>query len=105
MRIICPLLLLLSTLALTGCQSKAEKIKQLQDQCNAECSAYAKACLDEDTSGAARTSDRREADRGADSGPRSQEEGTKRTVHSQRPTVLHRSREKSVPHSSNAVSL
>ena len=47
-------LLLLSTLALAGCQSKAERVKQLQDQYNAEYPAYAKACLDEDTSGAAR---------------------------------------------------
>ena len=47
-------LLLLSTLALAGCQSKAERVKQLQNQYNAEYPAYAKACLDEDTSGAAR---------------------------------------------------
>ena len=47
-------LLLLSTLALAGCQSKAERVKRLQDQYNAEYPAYAKACLDEDTSGAAR---------------------------------------------------
>ena len=47
-------LLLLSTLALTACQSKAERVKQLQDQYNTEYPAYAKACLDEDTSGAAR---------------------------------------------------
>jgi len=47
-------LLLLSTLALAGCQSKAERVKQLQDQYNTEYPAYAKACLDEDTSGAAR---------------------------------------------------
>ena len=46
-------LLLLSTLALVGCQSKAEKVKKLQDQYNAEYPAYAKECLDE-TSGAAR---------------------------------------------------
>ena len=47
-------LLLLSTLALAGCQSKAERVKRVQDQYNAEYPAYAKACLDEDTSGAAR---------------------------------------------------
>ena len=47
-------LLLLSTLALAGCQSKTERVKQLQNQYNAEYPAYAKACLDEDTSGAAR---------------------------------------------------
>ena len=54
MRIIALSVLLLSALALAGCQSKAEKVKQLQDQYNAEYPAYAKACLDEDTSGAAR---------------------------------------------------
>ena len=47
-------LLLLSTLALTGCQNKAEKVKELQEQYNAEYPAYAKDCLDEETSGATR---------------------------------------------------
>ena len=61
-------LLLLSTLTLAGCQSKAAKVKQLQDQYNAEYPAYAKACLDEDTSGAARllTGERLTADQTAD---------------------------------------
>jgi hypothetical protein len=54
MRTVALYLFALSTLALAGCQSKAEKVKQLQDQYNAEYPAYAKACLDEDTSGAAR---------------------------------------------------
>jgi uncharacterized protein YceK len=54
MRIIALSLVLLSALVLAGCQSKAEKVKQLQDQYNAEYPAYAKACLDEETSGAAR---------------------------------------------------
>ena len=54
MRIVALSLLLLLTLTLAGCQSKAEKVKKLQDQYNAEYPAYAKACLDEDTSGAAR---------------------------------------------------
>jgi hypothetical protein len=45
--------LLLSTLAVVGCQSKAEKVKKLQDQYNAEYPAYAKDCLDE-TSDSAR---------------------------------------------------
>ena len=54
MRIVALSLLLLLTLTLAGCQSKAERVKQLQDQYNAEYPAYAKACLDEDTSGAAR---------------------------------------------------
>jgi hypothetical protein len=54
MRIVALSLLFLSLLNLAGCQSKAEKIKKLQDQYNAEYPAYAKACLDEDYSGAAR---------------------------------------------------
>ena len=54
MRIIARSFLLLSALALAGCESKAEKVKRSQDQYNAEYPAYAKACLDEDTSGAAR---------------------------------------------------
>ena len=45
---------LLLTLALAGCQSKAKKVQQLQDQYNAEYPAYSKDCLDEDTSGATR---------------------------------------------------
>jgi len=53
MRTVAVSLLLLSTLALTGCQSKAEKVKKLLDQYNAEYQAYAKDCLDE-TSGSAR---------------------------------------------------
>jgi len=35
-------LLLLSALALAGCQSKAEKVKKLLDQYNAEYPAYAR---------------------------------------------------------------
>ena len=54
MRIITLAFLILSALALAGCQSKADKVKRSQDQYNAEYPAYAKACLDEDTSGAAR---------------------------------------------------
>jgi hypothetical protein len=55
MRIVACSLLVLWTLALAGCQSKATKVKQLQDQYNAEYPAYAKNCLDEDmTSGASR---------------------------------------------------
>ena len=48
MRIVALTLLLLWTLTLAGCQSKAAKVKQLQDQYNAEYPAYAKACLEED---------------------------------------------------------
>jgi uncharacterized protein YceK len=53
MRIVALSLLVLWTLTLAGCQSKAEKVKKLQDQYNAEYPAYAKDCLDE-TAGAAR---------------------------------------------------
>jgi hypothetical protein len=49
MRIVSLTLLLLWTLTLAGCQSKAAKVKQLQDQYNAEYPAYAKACLEEDS--------------------------------------------------------
>ena len=80
MRIVALSLLFLSTLTLAGCQSKAEKMKKLQDQYNAEYPAYAKACLDEDYSGAARLLTGADADQGTDGGPRSQEERTRRTV-------------------------
>ena len=53
MRIVAVSLLLLSTLSLVGCQSKAEKVKKLQDQYNAEYPAYAKDCLDPETAGSA----------------------------------------------------
>ena len=46
-------LLLVATVAFVGCQSKAEKVKKLQDQYSAEYPAYAKDCLDE-TSDSAR---------------------------------------------------
>jgi hypothetical protein len=53
MRIIALSLLVLWTLTLAGCQSKAAKVKQLQDQYNAEYPAYAKDCLDPETAGSA----------------------------------------------------
>ena len=46
-------LFVLRTLTLAGCQSKAAKVKQLQDQYNAEYPAYAKDCLDPETAGSA----------------------------------------------------
>ena len=54
MRIVALSLLALWTLTLAGCQTKAAKAKQLQDQYNAEYPAYAKECLDPDTAGSAR---------------------------------------------------
>ena len=80
MRIVALSLLVLWTLTLAGCQSKAAKVKQLQDQYNAEYPAYAKDCLDPETAGSARSSDRKEADSRRDRGPRSQEERTRSTV-------------------------
>ena len=46
--------LLLVTLSLAGCQSKAKKVQQLQEQYNAEYPAYSNDCLDEDTAGSSR---------------------------------------------------
>jgi hypothetical protein len=51
MRIVALSLLVLWTLTLAGCQSKAAKVKELQDQYNAEYPAYAKDCLDPETAG------------------------------------------------------
>jgi hypothetical protein len=50
MRSVALSLLVLATLATVGCQSKAAKVKRLQDQYNAEYTAYANECLNE-TSG------------------------------------------------------
>jgi hypothetical protein len=54
MRTVALSLLLLSTLALPGCRSKAEKVNKLLNQYNAEYPAYARDCLDVETSGSAR---------------------------------------------------
>ena len=51
MRKIALFLFVLWTLTLAGCQSKAAKVKQLQDQYNAEYPAYAKDCIDPVTAG------------------------------------------------------
>ena len=51
MREIALYLLVLWTLTLAGCQGKAAKVKQLQDQYNAEYPAYAKDCIDPVTAG------------------------------------------------------
>jgi len=53
MRIVALSLLVLWTLTLAGCHSKAAKVKQLQDQYNAEYPVYAKDCLDPETAGSA----------------------------------------------------
>ena len=47
-------LLLICTLILAGCESKAKKVQQLQEQYNAEYPAYAKECVDVETAGSAR---------------------------------------------------
>ena len=44
-------LFILWILTLAGCQSKSAKVKQLQDQYNAEYPAYAKECIDPVTAG------------------------------------------------------
>ena len=51
MRKVALYLLVLWTLTLAGCQGKAAKVKQLQDQYNAEYPAYAKDCIDPVTAG------------------------------------------------------
>jgi hypothetical protein len=104
MRSVALSLLLLSALVLAGCQSKAEKVKKLLDQYNAEYPAYAKDCLDE-TSGSARmlTGEKLTAEQMATLDAKRKERDARGA--SPRPTVLHRSSEKSSPHSSNAVLL
>jgi uncharacterized protein YceK len=47
-------LVLLCSLLLAGCGTKAGKIQRLQEQYNAEHAAYAKDCLDDETAGASR---------------------------------------------------
>ena len=44
-------LLVLGTPILAGCQNKSARVKQLQDQYNAEYAAYAKQCIDPVTAG------------------------------------------------------
>jgi hypothetical protein len=51
MRKIALSLFVLWTLTLADCQSKSAKVKQLQDQYNAENPAYAKECIDPVTAG------------------------------------------------------
>jgi hypothetical protein len=53
MRIVALSLSLLWALTIAGCQSKAARVKQLQDQYNAEYPAYAKDCIDPETAGSA----------------------------------------------------
>ena len=54
MRTVALSLFVLWALTLAGCQSKAAKVKQLQDQYNAEYPAYTRDCIDPETAGAAR---------------------------------------------------
>ena len=51
MRFVALSLLLLWILTMAGCESKAAKVKKLQDQYNAEYPTYAKECLDPETAG------------------------------------------------------
>jgi hypothetical protein len=48
------ILILVSVLAIAGCESKAHKVAELQAQYNAAYAAYTKDCPQDDTSGAAR---------------------------------------------------
>ncbi len=48
------MLMLLSVLAIVGCESKAHKVAALQAQYNAAYAAYSKDCPDDNSSGAAR---------------------------------------------------
>jgi hypothetical protein len=48
------ILLLLSTLILAGCESKAHKVQRLLAQYNAQYPAYAQDCVDDETSGSSR---------------------------------------------------
>ena len=105
MRIVALSLLVLWTLTLAGCQSKAAKVKQLQDQYNAEYPAYAKDCLEEDNCRSHKTSDRREADQGADGGLSKPRRKNETHGASHRPTVLRSSRKRFLLHSSKAVPL
>jgi hypothetical protein len=54
MRFVALSLLVLWMLTIDGCESRAAKVKKLQDQYNAEYPAYAKECLEEDSSAAKR---------------------------------------------------
>jgi hypothetical protein len=53
MRTVALSILVLWTLTVAGCQSRAARVKQLQDQYNAEYPAYAKDCIDPETAGSA----------------------------------------------------
>jgi hypothetical protein len=63
-----------------GCQSKSAKVKQLQDQYNAEYPAYAKECIDPVTAGSSEPLTGEKLMAGADGGSGSQEERTRRAV-------------------------
>ena len=47
-------LLILCSLALAGCESKAHQVQRLQEQYNAAYAAYSRDCPTDDSSGAAR---------------------------------------------------
>ena len=97
-------LFVLWTLTLAGCQSKAAKVKQLQDQYNAEYPAYAKDCIDPVTAGSSAllTGEKLTLEQIAASKPR-RKNGTRGV--SLKGTALHRFRRKLLPHSSSAVLL
>jgi uncharacterized Fe-S cluster-containing protein len=71
-------LILLSTLALAGCQSKAEKVNKLLAQYNAASAAYARGVPRSSDRLIRKNADRRDPDCGSKCGTRSQQEGTSR---------------------------
>jgi hypothetical protein len=94
---------LISTFVLVACQGRAEKVNRLLDQYNAEYPGYARTCLEEDTSGAARLLTGQTLT--AEQRPSKPRRRNATPGASQRLTVWRNSREKSLPHSSNAVLL
>ena len=80
MRIVALSLLALWTLTLAGCESKAEKVKKLQDQYNAEIPGLRQGLSRSGDRRIGGSSDGKEADARRDRSPSSQEEGTRSTV-------------------------
>ena len=95
-------LFVLWTLTPADCQSMSAKVKQLQDQYNAEYPAYANECMDPVTAGSS------ELLKGEKLTPDqiAALEVKKKTREAQcKPTALHRFRKKLLQHSSSAVLL
>ena len=104
MRQIALSLFVLWTLAFTGCQSKSTKVKQLQDQYNAEYPAYANECMDPVTAGSSELlkGEKLTPDQIAALEAKKKERDARCSL---RRTALHKSRKKLLLHSSSAVLL